>query len=160
MTHPYMMVVGVDGSTAGQRALDWAAGEAVKRGHSASVLAVTCWEFDPDGRPGSASIRLPDVAEAAQQILNHAVAMVRVRHPQVAVSGEVLRGDAAHVLVHASTQADLLVLGGRGSSRMFQAVIGSVTEMCIRLSHCPVLVIPTPPSRSNRSEGPAPAVAA
>ena len=160
MTHTELIVVGVDGSAAGQRALEWAAAEAARRGRTASVLAVTAWQFDPDDRPESVAIRLPDPAEAARQMLTHAVAIVRAAHPEVAVAGEVVEGDPARALVHASAGADLLVLGGHGHSRLFHAVIGSVTEMCIRLSHCPILVIPMPATAAADSGDVVPAAAA
>jgi len=152
MTHSYVIVVGVDGSAAGQHALDWAAAVAAKQGPTASVQAVIGWEFDPADRPESVAIRLADPARVAQRALTVAIATARTRYPDVAIAGEVVEGDPARVLIHASAGADLLVLGSHGHSRMFHAVIGSVAEMCIRLSHCPVLVIPMPATESTNTK--------
>jgi nucleotide-binding universal stress UspA family protein len=160
MTHTYLIVAGVDGSTAGQRALDWAAAKAAKHGATASVHAVIGWQFDPADQPEGVAIRLPDPGHAAHRALTRAITAAHIRYPDVAITGEVVHGDPAHVLVKASADADLLVLGSHGHTPLFHAVIGSATEMCIRLARCPVLVIPMTTPPSTRSDGRIPAAAA
>jgi nucleotide-binding universal stress UspA family protein len=151
MDSTYLMVVGVDGSAHGRRALEWAAAEAAHRTRSGlptSVEAVTCWQYDPLARPESVEIRLPDPRVAAEQMLRHAISDVCAAYPDVAVAGEAVEGNAADALVRAASTADLLVLGSHGHSQAFHAVLGSVAAACVRNSTRPVLIIPVARSTS------------
>lgn len=135
----YHIVVGVDGSDGGVRALDWAVTEATRRG--GTVHAVTAWqrtqpEFGIDIRT--------EHERMAGQALEEAVVAARAPYPRVAVSTETALGPAAEVLTRAAADADLLVLGSHGHSRLFHAVLGSTAEACIRAALCPVVVIPQP----------------
>ncbi len=135
----YRIVVGVDGSDGGIRALDWAVAEAARRG--GTVAAVTAWQWtEPDL---GADVRA-EREQAARRALAEAVVAARAPYPQVAVSTEAVPGGAADALTRAATDADLLVLGSHGHSRLFHAVLGSVAEACIRQATCPVVVIPVP----------------
>jgi nucleotide-binding universal stress UspA family protein len=145
MEQTYRMVVGVDGSVAGQRALNWAVAEAARRQHAGQpcvVLAICAWQFEPLAEPESVAIRLPDPKVAAERLIDEAVTRACEDHPEVSVATEVLDGVPHDVLVRAGDQADLLVLGSHGHNHLYTAVVGSVTEGCIRNATCPVLVIP------------------
>lgn len=65
------------------------------------------------------------------------------------VSYNVTPGDPAVVLVNGSRNADLVVLGSHGMSKLSNPALGSVSTACIRMGSCPVLVIqagkPEPP---------------
>jgi nucleotide-binding universal stress UspA family protein len=151
MRHTFRIVVGVDGSRQGQRALDWAVSEAAGRdraGQPAVVQAVTAWQADTLAQPVGAGANIADPREAAAAALHAAVAAVRVKHPDVTVAGVVIEGPAAEVLGRAADDADLLVLGDHGHGPLYHAVLGSVTEACIRSAICPVVVIPTARSSS------------
>ncbi|HYZ07963.1 MAG TPA: universal stress protein, partial [Pseudonocardiaceae bacterium] len=50
--------------------------------------------------------------------------------------------DEADLVLRASSDADLLVVGSRGRGRVATALLGSVSARCIREATCPVLVIP------------------
>ncbi|HLU32545.1 MAG TPA: universal stress protein [Natronosporangium sp.] len=130
-----LIVVGVDGSDGGRRALQWAAQEAASRG--GTVQAVTAWRWDVPGG-GLEGAGEEDPRQRASDILEREVASVG----KVPVACEVREGRPADVLVAAARDADLLVLGSRGHSRVWQAVLGSVTEECVRRATCPVVVIP------------------
>src|SRR5947207_10273708 len=102
----YRIVVGVDGSEGGIRALDWAVTEAARRG--GTVHAVTAWQWtQPDL---GVDIRT-EHDRIAKQSLEEAVAAARAPYPKVAVSIETVPGPAAEVLTRAAADADLLVLG-------------------------------------------------
>jgi nucleotide-binding universal stress UspA family protein len=80
-------------------------------------------------------------AEAAlTELVNEAVAGADEAPP---VSYEVVPGDPAVVLVNASSNAALIVLGSHGMSKISNPVLGSVSTACIRMGSCPVLVIPS-----------------
>jgi nucleotide-binding universal stress UspA family protein len=137
------MVVGVDGSDAGQRALDWAVGEAARRaatGQPASVLAITAYEYLAG--PMATGPGLPDPAADAEQIMEAAIARTAATADGLTVTGEAMRGTAGDVLGRAAAGADLLVVGSHGHRRTHIAVLGSVAESCVRAATCPVLVIP------------------
>lgn len=147
MNGTYRIVVGVDGSPAGIRALRWAVAEAEAR--SGTVEAVTAWQWEG---PAFSEIRLasdPDTVRAgAQEDLDAAVRAVSTEHPHATVAAEVVEGPPAAVLTHAAADADLLVLGSHGHSRLRHAVLGSVAEACMRAATCPVVVIPAQADRA------------
>ncbi len=55
---------------------------------------------------------------------------------------DVRRGDACRVLLEASEQLDLLVLGSRAYGPIRHALLGGVSAAVMRGAHCPVLVVP------------------
>jgi len=143
--HTYLMVVGVDGSIHGRRALSWAMEEAERRtaaGQQTAVQAITAWQFDPLQEPQAAALRLPDPGEVAHATLAHAVSAARADHPQVSIAAEVVEGDPATALASASAGADLLVLGSHGHGQRYHAILGSIAEACVGHATCPVLIIP------------------
>ena len=142
MDHTYLMVVGVDGSPAAQRALAWAVSEVDRRREPTSVQAITAWQWDPADEPESVAVRALDPREAAERVLTHAIAVARAVSPRVAIAGEVLEGDPAATLIRAGADTDMLVLGSHGHSEAFHAVLGSVADACVRGATCPVVVIP------------------
>jgi nucleotide-binding universal stress UspA family protein len=139
MTITHHIVVGVDGSEGGERALQWAVREAAHRGH-ATVRAVTA--FTVTG-PDAATTWYREERELhARDALGAQVARALEENPKVAVTTRVVEGDAVDALLDASRSADVLVLGSHGHSRLFHAVLGSVAEECVRRAKCPVLVVP------------------
>jgi nucleotide-binding universal stress UspA family protein len=151
MTSTYRIVVGIDGSDGGDRALRWAVAEAAR--HGGTVQAISTWSWAATeaallagiGRDDErAGIGRDDEREAAERILDAAVAQATADHPDVTVAAEAVEGDPAAVLTHAARDADLLVLGSHGHGRLFHAVLGSVSEQCIRAAVCPVVVVPVP----------------
>jgi nucleotide-binding universal stress UspA family protein len=146
--HTYRIVVGVDGSDAALRALDWAVAEAANRG--GTVHAVTAWQWTQPELGTAVRAEHEHMAHAA---LAAAVAEARHPYPQVSVSAEAVPGPAADVLSRASAEAHLLVLGSHGHGRLFHAVLGSVAEECVRRAVCPVVVVPVP--HESRTTAPA-----
>ena len=57
------------------------------------------------------------------------------------VQAQVIRGSAAAVLLEASRDADLLVVGNRGRGAFAELLLGSVSEHCVRHAPCPVVVV-------------------
>jgi nucleotide-binding universal stress UspA family protein len=55
---------------------------------------------------------------------------------------EVQAGDPSHLLVSASSELDLLILGSRAYGPLRHALLGSVSAEVMRGSLCPVLVLP------------------
>jgi nucleotide-binding universal stress UspA family protein len=145
MTENYQLVVGVDGSDGGHRALRWAVREATARG--GSVQAVLAWRWDgietlPPMAPNPA-----DQRDIAARILAREVGRLPDEEQAgVTIATEVVQGPAAEVLTTAARGADLLVLGSHGHGRIHHTVLGSVSEECARKATCPVVVVPVPPT--------------
>jgi nucleotide-binding universal stress UspA family protein len=138
-----LIIVGVDGSEGGRRALDWAAREAAARG--GAVQAVIVWSWDGMEYGPIAATNPQDEAKRAGEVLDREIkALIDRRGSQMPVAGEVIEGRPADVLSTAARRGDLLVLGSHGHSRVRHTVLGSVSEDCIRKAVCPVVVIPVP----------------
>ena len=137
-----VIVCGVDGSPAGQRALHWAVDEAIRR--YGKVRAVTAWSWD-----GVEALAAPGTpAEAlgrARQMLDAAVDEVLggMEDPP-AVDRVCERGVPSEALCTASADAELLVLGSHGHGAVHDKLVGSTSERAIHHAPCPVVFIPDP----------------
>ncbi len=141
----HRIVVGVDGSDGGRRALQWAVHEAAARG--GTVQAVISWNW--------ADVDLPvDERARVERILGDEIRGLPGA-AGVTIAAEAVEGRAADVLCAAARNADLLVLGSHGHSRVRHTVLGSVSEECVRKAPCPVVVIPVPVQQSARTADPA-----
>ncbi len=141
------IVVGVDGSVGSENALRWAVGEARLR--SAAVRAVLAWTAHPWSthvRPQevaerSASPAREDLARSARQVLQDAVDRVPPGDPRVPIVAIVADRSPVRALVDASRDAQMLVVGARGLSRMPRRVIGSISNGCVHEATVPVVVV-------------------
>ncbi len=146
--HP--IVVGVDGSASARRALDWAVRQADLT--AARLDVVITWEW-----PGGFGWTVPfpedwDPQADAQKAVDEALLPARQAHPDVMIQTLVVEGHAAPVLVDASRQAALLVVGSRGHGEFSGMLLGSVSQHCVTNAHCPVVVV----RYDEEDEGPAP----
>ena len=140
MTGTYRIVVGVDGSAGGRRALRWAVAEAAARG--GAVQAIMTWTWD-DETPPRPSTPAEEERRLTEEILQRELDSVALP-AGVVVAAEVVQGHAPLVLATAARDADLLVLGSHGHGRRHHSILGSVAESCVRNAVCPVVVIPVP----------------
>ena len=134
-----VIIVGTDGSPGSVAALRWALRHAQATG--AEVRVVLAWEVTaPLGYV--ATFDDVDWADIARKAVEEATA----HEPDVSVpiSTEVVNNHPSGVLVEASKDADLLVVGSRGRSRVLEMVLGSVSDHCTHHAHCPVVVVPLP----------------
>jgi len=151
MNGTFRIVVGVDGSRQGQRALDWAVAEAAARdraGRPAVVQAVMAWQGHPPAPAAGDRSGVPEPRKTPYAVVAAAVSAAGASQPDVTVAGVAIEGPAADVLGRAADDADLLVLGDHGHGPRYGPALGSVTEACIRSAICPVVVIPTSRSSS------------
>jgi nucleotide-binding universal stress UspA family protein len=141
MRTSFRIVVGVDGSEGGRRALRWAIDEVAARG--GTVQAVNAWSWVAEDRPTnrSAGAGVGDDQSEAEKLLLREIESVPNR-AGISVASEAVEGRPADVLTAAARDADLLVLGSHGHSRVWHTVLGSVTEECVRFANCPVVVLP------------------
>ncbi len=130
------IIVGVDGSSHSRRALQWALSEAVARHTPLTVLnvrqerAVACTAGDVN--PDQATMEV-------QALVDQAVGSQSGPAPPVTV--QVIPGSPAAELVDAGYNADLLVMGSRGSGGLGRRGLGSVSSQVAYDAPCPVVII-------------------
>lgn len=139
MTADCAILVGVSGSPASLAALRWAADEADRR--DCRLRIVTIWQREQHASyaPLVDGDQRPDPLERAWLVLTGAARAVLGSgrwHNRTVEAVEAVEGRIEHVLVSASKEADLLVLGSGPA-----AVIGPVVRTCLTEAHCPVVVV-------------------
>ena len=135
------IIVGIDGSGYSRRALEWATSEAAIRRMPLTVLAVhqpaaaaECWGHDADiAEHASKAAR-----EEADSVLETLGAGAR----PASVSVRAVVGLPAEEILSAARDADMIVVGARGSGGFKKLLMGSVTTQVTHHAHCPVVVVP------------------
>jgi nucleotide-binding universal stress UspA family protein len=113
------IVVGVDGSVHAERALRWAAEQALLERRPLVVLAA---------------------GDGAEPAAREAVTLVQQTYPTLSVEGLTRSGDPRHVLIELSREAHLLVLGSHGRGPLRSLLLGSVSAAVSAHAACPVVV--------------------
>jgi nucleotide-binding universal stress UspA family protein len=140
-TQPPPIVVGVDGSQESRAALRFGLNEGNLRGSSVEVVTVWRPPEPPDPLGGSADDRRQD----AQRVQDREMSSVLAEYDHVpVVSRRILVGSAGPVLVRASQGAAFVVVGTGHQRVARRAVLGSVSEHCLRHASCPVVVVTAP----------------
>ncbi|MFE0511805.1 universal stress protein [Streptomyces sp. NPDC058964] len=134
------LVVGVDGSEASLRAVDWAADEAVLRGVSLRLVYACLWERY-EGAALAHDIGKPSAQVLPQDVVGVAVQRARARQPGLKVSSDVVFEEPEYALVHEGRQACALVVGSRGRSGLAELLLGSVSLTVAANADCPVIVL-------------------
>ena len=139
------IVVGIDGSGGGAKALDFAFEEARRR--DADLTGIYAWHYPTLAATPApfGGVPLPPVEEmesAAQEGLHHILEGIDVPEG-VRFEGVVREGSPARVLIEASDDADLIVIGTRGHGGFTGLLLGSVSQQVVSHSKCPVLVVPS-----------------
>jgi nucleotide-binding universal stress UspA family protein len=134
------IAVGVDGSDCSRQALTWALRQADIS--AAQVEVITAWEWRPQYGYAMGMLAAPDETQErwAQELL--ARELGRLEPEDAAkVTGRVQQGNAAAVLVDASVDADMIVVGNHGSGGAVGRLLGSVSQKVARHSQVPVVVV-------------------
>lgn len=131
------IVVGVDGSEASVEALRQAQRLAIPLG--AEIEALACWEY-PNTYASYLAVGIGRFREHAGQLLEDALKEAFGSERPDNVRARLVEGFARTILIEASKDADLLVLGPRGHGGFAGLLLGSVTSACVAHAHCPVLV--------------------
>jgi nucleotide-binding universal stress UspA family protein len=138
------VVVGVDGSAASVCALLAGLRDACSRG--LSVELVTAWSWrDPGHHDGGFVLSRAARRRALRAQSAVAARAARVGGAQPPVTGVIVEGRPADVLVRAAEGAALLVLGATEHPGGEERSQPSVREECVRSAACPVLVVPESP---------------
>lgn len=132
------VVVGVDGSECSLLALGFAFDQAA--GRKVPLHVVRAWG------PPAARWRPPDLDPARisaeeQAAVAELLGGWREKYPDVEVSVEVAADNPAHVLVEATRNAQLAVVGSRGRGGFRGLLLGSVSQQLLHHSYCPVAIV-------------------
>jgi nucleotide-binding universal stress UspA family protein len=139
------VVVGVDGSPNSERALDWAMKQAAAVQATLTVIAVhevpkSYWGGIPVIGPADEPL-LESLRKAAEGMTQRAASRLGDARP-AAVTVRAVNGFVVKELVDASQDADLVVVGTRGSSGFSRLLMGSVSSEVVQHSACPVVIVP------------------
>lgn len=144
------VVVGYDGSEHASIAVDWAAAEAVSRGVMLTLAAAT--NIPLEGMRFGGSLLSPDAIDSLLERLQEATQAradeARQAHPGLDVGVKVSLGSPASVLVEASANADMVVVGSRGMGGFRGLLVGSVGVQVASNATCPAVVVRKAPSPS------------
>ena len=140
------ILVGVDGSEHSRRALSWAMRQAAQEHVPLTVMTVHPNPVRPATEIYWGVHAYPEdshnveVAQrAVQEIVDKVASEMGEAAPEVTVNA--VTGDPAQELIKASGDADMLVVGSRGSGGFAQLLMGSVSSKVTHHAACPVVVI-------------------
>jgi nucleotide-binding universal stress UspA family protein len=80
-------------------------------------------------------------AKAAEKAAAEAAGRLGESRP-ASVTVRAVSGTAAQVLIDASRDADLVVVGSRGGGGFASLMLGSTSSQVVHHAHCPVVVMP------------------
>jgi nucleotide-binding universal stress UspA family protein len=138
------IVVGVDGSEHSRRALEWAVREAARRDARLTVVtvvqAIAGYWGTPVLYPGDQGF-VAGARKDAEEATSKVIADLGGPRP-AGVTVLAQAGIPAEVLVSTSKDADMVVVGSRGTGGFSRLLLGSVGSQVVHHAHCPVVVIP------------------
>ncbi|MGF0319761.1 universal stress protein [Nocardia fluminea] len=126
------VLVGIDASSGGEHAVEFALGEASRRG--VGVVAISLWT-DPH-----AVTRANELTARAHRLLTETLTRCSEEFPDVDVTQLVAHDDLAHRLVQESASAQLIVLGSH-TSGLTLAPRRSVSSTVLHGAKVPLVII-------------------
>ncbi|WP_160140996.1 MULTISPECIES: universal stress protein [Cryobacterium] len=145
------VVVGLEDDALAAGALDFAAREAAHFGrplsivHAWTIPATVAVEF-------GAVIPYDELRQAHAEILAERAERVRAANPDLQVTEVLEQGLPAFVLVEASRDASLIVVGTHGRGAVGSLFLGSVSHDVLLNLPCPVAVVPRPDDAGDRDQ--------
>ncbi|MBO2452701.1 universal stress protein [Actinomadura barringtoniae] len=136
------IVVGTDGSSGAQAAVEFGFAEAAARGARLRVLQA----FAPAAPETPQAFVMGAQRRRMTVSLSGSIAPWRDKYPEVAVSEAVIKGHPLSVLIDGSAFADLLVLGSRGAGGFAGLRSGAVSTGALQHARCPVVIVRHQPS--------------
>ncbi|MEU5878680.1 universal stress protein [Spirillospora sp. NPDC047279] len=134
------IIVGTDGSESADRAVQWAAEEAVRRGRPLHILcAEEPWAYSIPlyyGADGTGSL-----TDLNRGILTAAEKLARDRRPELRITSEMVAEPTVHALCERSARAFEIVVGHRGLGGFGSMVLGSVGLRTAQHASAPVVIV-------------------
>lgn len=133
------VAVGVDKAHEARLAVQYAFEEAAIRG--VGLVAVRAYSAG-NGRTDHRTGRGPDRSGAVEQgVVAEAVTCWQRRYPSVPVTTRLMPVTATHALTLVSHEAQLIVVGSRGSGGLAGVPLGAVSQQVLQHALCPVMVV-------------------
>ena len=138
------VVVGVDGTPAGEAAIAFAFDEAAA--HGTDLVAVHTWTdllLENALAGGAAALDFAPLSQQAEEVLGERLAGWREKYPDVRVTRYVSRERASRALLRHARDAALVVVGCRGRGGFRGLLLGSTSQALLHHAPCPVAVVRT-----------------
>jgi len=136
---PSLIVVGVDGSPVAETALEFAIEEASLR--KATLHVIYAYPVLASALTGSTGNDYYEQVESQAKEFLQGVVAKAPSTDGLDVQWLAVPGNPSEVLIEASREATMLVIGSRGVGGFVGLLMGSVSTQCLHYSHCPVLVV-------------------
>lgn len=136
------VVLGVDGSAAGEAAIGFAYEAASQRG--VPLVAVHVWSdvsLAASFVPTPPMFDWPVIEDDERRLLAQRLAGWQEKYPDVEVHRVVTEGRPAYSLLQAAQDAQLLVVGSRGRGGLRGLLLGSTSQALLHHAPCPVVVV-------------------
>jgi nucleotide-binding universal stress UspA family protein len=137
------IVVGIDGSTESKAVLSAAFGEASVRNTRLDVIHVLYVHSEAEGVPDR-NAALATAKSEASDSLEALLADAKSTYPNVKVRTDLPVGYPAEILISASTEASMLVMGSHGGGGFTDMGLGSVAHAVVHHARCPVMLLRQP----------------
>ena len=134
------IIVGVDGSGGAAAAIDWAMQYADPQD---TVVFVHAWHVYTSGGFDLGYAYLDDAEQGARDLVERLVEANRTDEGPT-IESIVDQGHAGSLLMSASKDADLIVVGRRGHGGFRGLLLGSVSTYIVHHASCPVVVVTDP----------------
>jgi nucleotide-binding universal stress UspA family protein len=134
------IVVGIDGSPESKTVLSMAFDEASVRKIGLDVLRVVYVHSEAEGVPNRAAALATARSEASES-MTHLLADVAHQYPDVDVRTQLPVGYPAEILIKASSQASMLVMGSHGAGGFADMGLGSIAHALVQHARCPLLLL-------------------
>lgn len=138
------ILVGVDGSEAGSRAVRWATDQARLEHRPLVLVHATSPLVGPwAGEPGFDTTRvLEAITKEGEDLLEDTYAELHLdEDDDLVVHRQFLQADPRQVLIDLSLDAAMIVLGSRGRGAVQSLLLGSVSVAVSQHASCPVVVM-------------------
>ncbi|QHC69555.1 universal stress protein [Rathayibacter sp. VKM Ac-2801] len=137
---PERVLVGVDGSSPSDAAVEWAVERAMRLGLDLVLLQASDSPVAAPREPGATE----------RSLLDGLVVELRSRPGVGAVTGLSVRGEAMEQLLAASAGAGIVVVGSHKTGFLRGRVFGSRSLRLVAGATCPIAIVPEPSGRVRR----------
>lgn len=142
--------VGIDGSDAALRAVEWATTEAAARDLPLELVYVIATDFDYVPVPDDTGIE----PRYAKEVLHAARVAAVAKDDSVKIETEVITGRLSATMNYLSKSAELMVVGSVGIGFLGEMFLGSTAAGLAHNSECPVAIVRAPRHGSLPTGGP------
>jgi nucleotide-binding universal stress UspA family protein len=142
------VVVGADGSSPADNAVEWAAEDAVRRGCALKIVHV-CEPWTGDIPLQTPPGFRDSITEYGQSVLERAAELARERAPHLEVDTMLEAGRVSEILRREAEDAEQVVVGSRGLGGFTGLLLGSVSLALAGQVTTPVVVVRGTPEQTH-----------